>query len=643
MKITFTTLLILSGLFFTNVSVNAQTPEQRAKIIQKYDLVKLEELRREFQNEYDENYSKALALAKVNNWPLEMNKPNQGFAQLVGVTPQNQPLYYTTENNGVAITSRANRLQPGGSLGLNLTGQFMFAGVWDGGKLRANHLDFGNRTFSYDQSGMAAAFHPTHVAGTIISSGANSSNNAGRGVAYQAAAWYSDWNSDVPEMVSAASNGMILSNHSYGLDADQINNPYIYGAYIPRSKQIDDLMFNAPKYQVVVSAGNNRNDFNQIYNPGKGGYDLITSMATSKNAIVVAAVNNVANYTGASSVLMSSFSSYGPTDDRRIKPDIATKGVNVLSTTETTNTSYGFSSGTSMSSPGVTGTLLLVQQHYAMLNSEEEFMNAATLKGLMSHTADEAGSFEGPDARFGWGLINAEKMAQAITNAQLNTAIISELNMVQGATYTKQVMALGTEKLIATIAWTDRGGVANNSVVDLTTPVLINDLDLRITKDGVANLPWKLDELGTDPAFKGDNFVDNIEKVEVNDPTSIGVYTITVTHKGNLFGGSQNFSLIVTGIQNTLSVADQSVSNGFQVYPNPANDILNVSFQDDNQFEDALITVFDLQGRTIATRLVKQYDLSSGSIIDVSGLNSGMYIVNVTQGTKQTSTKFVKR
>ena len=643
MKITFTSLLILSGILLANVDASAQSPAQRAKITEKYDLRKLEELRVEFQNEHNTNYARALELAKLNNWPLEINKPDGGFSQLIGVTPQDQPMYNTTTNNGLAITSRANRLQPGGSLGLNLAGQGMFAGVWDGGKIRASHNDYGTRTFNFDNSTMAVAFHPTHVAGTINSSGASSSSNSGRGVAYQSTVWYSDWNNDTAEMVLTAQAGMLLSNHSYGLDADAPGfATYLYGAYVTKSRQIDDIMFNAPKYQAVVSAGNNRSDGNQIYNPSKGGYDLVTSMATSKNAIVVAATNQVSNYTGPSSVVMSNFSSYGPSDDRRVKPDIATKGVNVVSTSNESDTSYASSNGTSMASPGVTGTLLLVQQHYSMLY-DEEFMNAATLKGLMSHTADEAGSFDGPDARFGWGLINAEKMAQTITNAKVSNAIISELTLANGGSYTKQVKALGTEKLIATIAWTDKGGTANNSVVDLSTPVLVNDLDIRITKDGATTFPWKLDELGFDPAFKGDNTVDNIEKVEVDSPTSVGNYTITVTHKGTLSTGVQNYSLIVTGIQNTLAVKDEVLTKGFTVWPNPANNVLNVTFDGSNQTEDAFVAIYDLQGRSMLQRKVTASDMVNALSMDVSSLVSGMYIINVNQGLNQTSTKFVKQ
>lgn len=48
--------------------------------------------------------------------------------------------------------------------------------------------------------------------------------------------------------------------------------------------------------------------------------------------MTVAAVGQVSNYVNATSVIMSTFSSYGPSDDGRIKPDISMKGVNVAST-----------------------------------------------------------------------------------------------------------------------------------------------------------------------------------------------------------------------------------------------------------------------------------------------------------------------
>ena len=78
-------------------------------------------------------------------------------------------------------------------------------------------------------------------------------------------------------------------------------------------------------------------------------------------------------------------------------------GTTLNSTTSTGDNQYTSLSGTSMASPNVMGTLLLLQQHYS--NLYQKFIRSSTLKGLACHTADDAGN-AGPDAKFGWGLLN---------------------------------------------------------------------------------------------------------------------------------------------------------------------------------------------------------------------------------------------
>jgi len=550
MKITFKSFLMMGLVFGGSFYGSAQTEEQRAKIIKNYDQKKLSELKETFDSEYLSAKSEAVNLAKINGWPVIKKNLDGTISELQKISPEGKPLYFTNYNAGSAITSRVDRLNSGGSLGLNLNGQGMIAGVWDGGAVKTTHQDLTGRVIIKDGvpfNQASSTDHPTHVTGTVIGSGAGNAN--ARGMAYQATAWTNDWNNDESEAINQASQGLLISNHSYGLVATSVP-LYYFGAYIQDSKNWDNIMYNAPYYLMVAAAGNDRSTYTQ-YNPTKVGYDLLTSHATSKNGIIVGAVNQVSNYTGPNSVVMSSFSNYGPTDDGRIKPDLVTKGVGVFSTIAAASTPYGQMNGTSMSSPGMTGTLLLLQQHYNNLNSN--FMKAATLKALAIHTADEAGNADGPDYTFGWGLVNAERAANLITGNGVNS-VISEHTLDNGKTFTTTVTSTGTEPLLATICWTDPSGTINTGTVDLSTPALVNDLDIRVVQNGTTIMPYKLNPATPQAAAtKGDNLVDPIEKVKV--PSASGSYTITVSHKGALVTGKQDFSLVVSGIGSSFNIS----------------------------------------------------------------------------------------
>ncbi|PQB03730.1 T9SS-dependent choice-of-anchor J family protein [Aureitalea marina] len=241
------------------------------------------------------------------------------------------------------------------------------------------------------------------------------------------------------------------------------------------------------------------------------------------------------------SVSRNSSSSEGPTDDYRIKPDIMGNGTGLYSTYDDNDSDYATISGTSMASPNVAGTLLLLQEHYNDLNAS--FMRAATLKGLALHTADDVAP-AGPDAQSGWGLLNAKFAAETITTAAAasGSAIIDELSLSQGGTYQITVQSNGIDPLQASISWTDPAGTANGGM-NSNTPALVNDLDIRLD-NGSSFTPWKLTGVTTNGT--GDNVVDPYERIDIN--AASGSYILTVSHKGTLSGGSQNFSLIVTGV-----------------------------------------------------------------------------------------------
>jgi hypothetical protein len=233
---------------------------------------------------------------------------------------------------------------------------------------------------------------------------------------------------------------------------------------------------------------------------------------------------------------MSTFSSFGPTDDGRIKPDVVADGVNLYSTVATNDSSYAVYNGTSMATPNTCGSLALLIELHSRLYGTNQPMLASSLKGLAIHTADEAGSSAGPDYRFGWGLLNARKAALLVQSnyASGSLAHIKEVRLTGGDYIEFLVVAAGGQALIATAQWNDPAGTPPAASLDPTNRMLVNDLDLRIlSPSGATNFPWVLDPVArTNAATTRDNVRDNVEQVVVSNPVTNGVYTVRITHKG---------------------------------------------------------------------------------------------------------------
>ncbi len=540
-------------------TLSAQKQEDINKIKSRYNLEKLQTLKTSFKQKASSDKQNAIQIAQQRGWKTKFTTEDGRMLELQRVV-NGKPIYYTTFNVDAAKSTRTDHLNNGGSLGLNLMGQNMTAHVWDGGLARTSHQEYdgagGTNRFSIGDGTTTQNYHSGHVTGTIIASGVDAD---AKGMAPYASAVGYEWNNDTSEATTAAANGMLISNHSYGYATrnqfGQVQLPqYYFGGYIDVSRDWDEIMFNAPNYLMVVAAGNDGNDDTANTNPtGGSGFDKLTGHSTSKNNMVVAnAIDaNIDANGNLVSVSINSSSSEGPTDDFRIKPDITGNGTAVYSTYVSSNTAYSSITGTSMASPNVAGSLLLLQQHANNVNGS--FMKAATLKGLALHTADDAGA-SGPDAVFGWGLMNTKAAAEAISKNG-NETKIEELTLTSGQTYTITVDSDGVNPLLASISWTDRAGSENTGTVNSTTPVLVNDLDIRVSKSGTTNFPYKL--TGATTNAKQDNNVDPYERVDVAGAT--GTYTITVTHKGSLTGGSQNYSLIVTGLSGTPVVCNATV------------------------------------------------------------------------------------
>ncbi|MDN3584093.1 S8/S53 family peptidase [Mucilaginibacter flavus] len=563
----------------------------------------------QLRNAYTAGKQKALSLATERGWPLKRRSKNGNLLSLQGVNSLGFPTYLITHNNTTAAaTTGTNTVQPGGSLGLNLSGSSANLvgklAIWDGGSVYAAHQEFAGKTITI-KDGASVLDHTTHVAGTMIAKGVYA---PAKGMAFNASSLLSlDFDNDVSEMSSAAS-GLLLSNHSYGdvagwdyndtdnrwewygLPGDTVD--YTFGFYDTRAQSWDKIAYTAPNYLIVESAGNARSSNGPavganyygyrsrtdqtLVNKGarpsnisdNSGYDIISTTGNAKNILTVGAINPLPSGPSKREDLsIAYFSSWGPTDDGRVKPDIVGDGVNVTSVGVANSSAYLTLSGTSMAAPNITGSLYLLQEYYYKQNNST-FMRAATLKGLVCHTAFDGGNV-GPDYVYGWGLLNMAKAAQAITDNG-SKSLIKENTLNQGQSQTFNVLASGSDALIATISWTDpQGTVSPDGTINSRTPKLVNDLDIKVSDGTTTYNAWVLDpDHPSAAATTGNNIRDNVEQVYIANAVPGKAYTITVSHKGTLSSGSQAYSLIVTGMGGTaycssapLSSADSRINN----------------------------------------------------------------------------------
>ncbi len=544
------------------------------------------------------------------------------------------PRYNTTFNAGAADTISVDELWPNGSSGLNLTGINALVGIWDGGDVQTDHVEFssGGQSRVIDVDGVSPVSiskHPTAVAGTMAASGVNYSGDP-KGMAYQTTVWAYDWLNDISEMPTAYANNVRVSNHSYGEQAGwgsvsisagtynywaggtiqlqagtyycwwgdiaaSASESYFFGIYEQATADTDDVAYGNPHSLPVWAAGNDRDDVQPPSNYGyisfyngityyidpssgylpadfsQGGYDTISDHGIAKNVLTVGAVNKISGgYAGASSVVLGAFSSFGPTDDGRIKPDVVAAGVDLTSPiwdpanpngisdyAESTgnNNSPSFATGTSFAAPAVAGATGLLIDLREQLKPAEPFLSS-TLKTLLIHTADETETI-GPDYKTGWGLLNSQRAAVLVQDDsdEGNKQFIKEVVLNSGDYIEFPIIALGGEDLKISIGWTDPAGTPPAAGLDPVDLMLVNDLDLRIVDSfGVTNFPWILNP--TSPASSattGDNFRDNTEQVVVLNPTAQEVYTVSITHKGNLVDDTgttseQAISVVLSGI-----------------------------------------------------------------------------------------------
>ncbi len=427
--------------------------------------------------------------------------------------------------------------------------------IYDGGKM-ANHNDFGSRLTIGMSDTASTSDHATHVGGTVGGDGTANANNRGMAPGVNLISYgfeqegglmqgflYTD-PGDIEDDYTEAINlyGAHISNNSIGTNTAPNGYPCDWtGNYGVTGALIDAIARGSlgNPFRIVWANGNERQTSRCLGddNGNHGEYFSTAPPAGAKNHITVGSVDSDTD-------LSSDFSSWGPVDDGRIKPDISAPGCQVggdggvTSTGSSSPTSYTVKCGTSMASPTVCGISALILEQYRLSFPDRDDLRNSTLKAILANTAVDRGN-AGPDYQYGYGSVRADAAVDAVIAEN-----VIEAEVGQGGVYRFVVIiGAGDDDLKVTLAWDDAPGTPN---VD---PVLVNDLDIRVI-DAASNvhMPWTLDPSNPSaPAVRTvRDGINNIEQVVI-DNAAPGAYTVEVSGFNVAVGATQSFGVCSNG------------------------------------------------------------------------------------------------
>ena len=441
----------------------------------------------------------------------------------------------------------------------------------DTGNLSNIHLDFRGRiyglvswpidsSYSYwlenpgadDGCGDYATGHGTHVAGSVLGGG-NRSGGRFRGMAsearlfLQAVEQWTDFNQSrisypdgyyltgIPSNISllfqqAYDNGSRIHTNSWGST--------VWGAYTADSRSADWFTWTHQNFTLLFAGGNSGPYTNSLISPG-----------TAKNVITVGASENyrpsLGSY-GDNPEDVARFSSRGPTDDGRLKPDVLAPGTWIISTRSSVasgsgwgvyNQYYVYMGGTSMATPITAGSTALLRE-YLQYHLNITDPSLSLLKGMLIASGDDP-AFDPtpiPNNVEGWGRINLTK---GLVDNRYRHILLDNMRGVstgENLSFSFHVNGSGVP-LKVILTWSDYPSLPSASVN------LVNDLDLEVRAPN-GTLYYGNDF--TSPYNDTRDRKNNVEGVILRQNFSSGNYTVTIRGY-NIPYSPQPFSVVILG------------------------------------------------------------------------------------------------
>ena len=401
-----------------------------------------------------------------------------------------------------------------------------------------------------DNTDMAGAYyHGTHTNGVIAG---DSTPNGGtfKGIAYAAKVsfgdiWYSSGGDGIPAdlnnlFIKGFNDGARVSSNSWGLYGSS-------GIYDAQAQEVDEFMYAHKEMQILFSAGND--------GPWDG---TVSTPSTAKDVMSIGAGAHDNNGD------MMGYSSRGPTDDGRLKPDIytPTDEIGPCGGPSCSDSNYASAGGTSNSCPAATGGMALLRQYYTdgfypsgTKKSSDEFnptsalMRATVVNGAIEKQGTSShdhpyNSMPFPNNDQGWGYMNLDNVLFFSGDTKKLYIDDHTTGLSTGETVDYYFNVIDSAvPLEITLAWTDPAGQTGAGTE------LVNNLDMLVTGPTGTQYKgnvWRTSGSPHESASGGSADAKNtIENFMLMTPAT-GGYSVKITAT-NIAQDTQPFGFVTTG------------------------------------------------------------------------------------------------
>ena len=426
--------------------------------------------------------------------------------------------------NGINL-QRSNQLQQLAFGGTGLNGKGVNVLVRDQGII-GPHIDFQGRLVNMIPNDNVNQ-HSDAVSGVFA--GAGNVNPMVEAPASGSILYLIEYTSTLLDNVEALhlNDDVMITNSSFSNGCN--------AGYTSTTQRVDKQVVNNPSLLHVFSAGN-ANGSDCGYGAGTQWGNITGGHKVAKNVVTVANLNARGE--------LNATSSRGPAHDGRIKPDLAAHGEDQLSTAP--NHSYDNFGGTSSAAPTAAAAFAQLYQGYKNLNGQLN-PDAGLIKASILNTCKDLGN-EGPDFKYGWGLVDAKKAYDILVDT---TYVVDSI--AHGSTNSISVaIPANVKEARVMLYWSDPEGAVNAS------KALVNDLDLTVLDpNAVVNFPLVLD-ISPDPvslnlpATNGVDTLNNVEQVRLIDPVA-GNYELQVAGT-DVPLSDQKYSIVWSFILDTIEL-----------------------------------------------------------------------------------------